>query len=83
MALTGISKYRPQFYTPKYASLLNRQAGRDAADAIAVAANTFASQFTDNGSSMVNLTIKKAVARVQEQAKAKLAKSMSGVNKIA
>ncbi len=77
----AISTYRPQLYTPKYLSQYNRQAVKNLEASIAAAADLFATQLTDNGSSMVELTIRIATERVQKQAQAKIAAAQAGVDK--
>lgn len=73
MAVTGISKYRPQLYTPKWASYYNKQAVANYDAAVSAAADLFSSQMSSMGSDMVNLTIQKAAARIQKQAQEKIA----------
>jgi hypothetical protein len=83
MAISGISKYRPQLYTPRNLSTMNKQAADSARDSISSAADTFASQMTDFGSSQVTLIIQQTAARIQAQARAKMAASTSSLNLLA
>ena len=77
MATTGISKYRPQLYTPKWQSYYNKQAIAVYDQTIADAAGVLFGQMSTFGSDMVNLTIQRAVDRVQKEAQAKVAAATS------
>jgi hypothetical protein len=84
MAYGGISKYRPQFYTPRYASEMNKAAVQAYRDSVTAAADMFSAQMSDMGSGMVNISIQRAVDRIQKQAAAKMAaaqKTSASINK--
>lgn len=72
MAIQGISKYRPQLYTPRYTSLMNRQAVQAMRDNITAASGVFESSLTGFGSGMVDITIKAATQRIRAEAMKKI-----------
>ncbi len=80
MALSGISKYRPQLYTPRYLSEMNRQAVQSYSDATQIAADKFVSALSDQGSTMVTLIIQQATQRIQNEARAKIAKQTASLD---
>ena len=80
--MAGISKYTPYIFVPKNLSAMNKAAAQAAADGIASAADTFAAQISDSGSSMVNLVIQGALDRIKAEAQAKITKATAGATSV-
>lgn len=68
----GISKYRPQLFTPKNASMMNRQAVQATRDNVFAASEMFSSTLSGFGSGMVEITIKAATERIRAEATRKM-----------